>query len=151
MPAVEDALENASATGAGLHLVVHEPEACELCDLYHEAQAIVLRIESGTSLGTGVLVAPDGRLVTNAHVVPGDGEVFAVTFDGERLPAERLEVDTEEDLALLRIRAVPSRSWAIVPIEVGEPRVGGDVYAIGHPLGLGWTVTRGIVSALRSV
>lgn len=132
-----------------LHLVNHEHGTCAVCELYEQAQTWVLAIHTGDELGTGVVVSREGLVLTNAHVVEGGAPIEVHTFQGVRFSARRVRVSAEQDLALLRIEADES-SWTPMALEVsGPPPVGSQVYAIGHPLGLGWTVTRGIVSAHR--
>ncbi|MCH7792518.1 MAG: trypsin-like peptidase domain-containing protein [Planctomycetes bacterium] len=71
------------------------------------------------------------------------------THDGSVYLARVLQTDADADLALLRIET-DGAHWFAVPIESGERiPVGTKVFAIGHPIGLGWTVTQGIVSAHR--
>jgi S1-C subfamily serine protease len=95
--------------------------------------------------GSGFLVSPEGLALTNAHVVAGAVEVHARMYDGTRVPVQVLGVDADTDIALI---ALPSdRSWPY--LELGgstELRLGDWVVAIGNPLGLGHTVTAGIVS-----
>ena len=135
----------------GFHLVRHAAPDCPVCEVYQESQEWVVRIESQTGTGTGVIVAVDGRLVTNAHVVGLEGPLSVETAAGAVYPATRLHVDVEEDLALLRVEAQDA-SFRPVSIEAGPPpTIGSPVYAIGHPVGLGWSVTSGIVSALREL
>jgi S1-C subfamily serine protease len=95
--------------------------------------------------GSGFLVSPEGLALTNAHVVAGAVEVHARMYDGTRVPVQVLGVDADTDIALI---ALPSdRAWPY--LELGgstELRLGDWVVAIGNPLGLGHTVTAGIVS-----
>jgi len=96
--------------------------------------------------GSGVVIRADGVIVTNAHVVAG-ADVLRVTFhDGETVGAELLGADQESNLAVLR---VPRRGLEALELRLApEPRVGEAVLAVGNPLGLGHTVTAGIVSGL---
>lgn len=107
-------------------------------------------IDSGESVGTGVVLSADGEILTNAHVVEGADEV-RVRFAGETEPrsARVVAADSGNDLALLRIAATGLR-----PATFARPdtvRIGDEVVAIGYALDLdgGPTVTEGIVSALR--
>jgi len=144
-------------TGAGRapasgphHVVDHEgAETCELCRLYDARRASVLRVTSGAALGAGVVVSPPGLIVTNAHVVGTARQVTLETYDEETLTAEVVFADPEVDLALLRARG--RRTWSAFRLDADAlPQPGSEVYAIGHPLGLGWSLTRGIVSAVRT-
>ncbi len=150
-PAVGAQASPAPADEGAVHLVEHERSACRLCDLYLSAQGWVVRIEAGDSLGTGVVVTASGRAVTNAHVVGDLARVSIETFDRRRFTATVVATDRTEDLALLQIDA-PETRWTPVAIETGQlTPVGSEVYAIGHPLGLDWTLTRGIVSGYREI
>jgi S1-C subfamily serine protease len=134
----------------GTHLVTHAPGRCAICDLYGSARESVVAVTSASGLGAGVIVSRDGLVVTNAHVmgVAVDGNVE--THDGKSYAGRVSASDPAEDLAVLRVDA-PGRTWRPVSVDGGPlPAVGSDVYIIGHPLGLGWTVTRGIVSGIRS-
>jgi serine protease Do len=103
--------------------------------------------------GSGFLISPDGYIVTNNHVIAGGpkGEavdtVTVTLFDGKEYDAEIIGRDPQSDVALIKIKA------ARLPfVEMGSSkntRVGEWVVAIGNPLGLGSTVTAGIISALQ--
>lgn len=104
------------------------------------------RIEG--ALGSGVIVDPDGLIVTNAHVVRDAEEITVVMNDGREFPATKTLVDAPSDLALLRIDA-QGQVLPFVNLEPSEKLEVGDlVLAIGNPFGVGQTVTSGIVSAL---
>ena len=99
------------------------------------------------SLGSGVIVAPDGRIITNSHVIENATDIRVVLSDGREYEAKVLLVDPEIDLALLKVN--PEEPLPTVPI--GDPdalEVGDVVLAIGNPFGVGQTVTMGIVSAV---
>ncbi|MCF6293748.1 MAG: trypsin-like peptidase domain-containing protein, partial [Robiginitomaculum sp.] len=100
------------------------------------------------SLGSGVIVADDGVIVTNYHVVRGADELRVVLADRREFKAELLLADQQTDLAVLRIytdgEALPTMAFAAS----GVSEVGDLVLAIGNPFGVGQTVTSGIISAL---
>jgi serine protease DegQ len=99
-----------------------------------------------TSLGSGVIVTPDGYVLTNHHVVNGADDIQLVLADGRRLPARVRGTDPESDLAVLK--AAGSDLPAITFGRHEEIRVGDAVLAIGNPFGFGNSVSAGIVSAL---
>ncbi|MBI1393710.1 MAG: Do family serine endopeptidase [Alphaproteobacteria bacterium] len=100
-----------------------------------------------TSLGSGVIVSPDGLIVTNNHVIENMTEIKVVFVDRREFEAEVLLTDPQTDLAVLRIKAdepLPFLEFA----NSDAAEVGDMVLAIGNPFGVGQTVTSGIVSAL---
>ncbi|MEZ4389128.1 MAG: DegQ family serine endoprotease [Candidatus Krumholzibacteriia bacterium] len=98
------------------------------------------------SLGSGVVISPDGYIVTNNHVV-ADAENIRVTFnDRETYDAELVGTDPQTDVALIKIKVDHDLPY----LEFGDSdnlRVGEQVMAVGNPFGVGQTVTMGIVSA----
>jgi serine protease Do len=106
-----------------------------------------LRPVPGEGAGTGFVIAPDGVLVTNNHVVSGAQTIEVVFADDRKMPARVLGRDSTTDLAVLKVDATDLPVAALG--DSSALRVGDDVIAIGNALGLegGPTVTRGIVSA----
>jgi Do/DeqQ family serine protease len=102
--------------------------------------------ESRTGLGTGVIVSPEGYILTNFHVVETADEIEIQLADNRKLKARVVGTDPETDLAVLKIEA--DKLPAITFGEMEAVRVGDVVLAIGNPFGVGQTVTMGIVSAL---
>jgi hypothetical protein len=109
-------------------------------------------------LGSGVVVAADGKIVTNAHVVEGAdkvGVVFKPKVEGTKLSeadvvmAKVVHRDEVADLALLQVPALPANGKPLALGSLSSIPVGADVHAIGHPIGEAWTYTRGIVSQVR--
>ena len=96
-------------------------------------------------LGSGVIIQDDGRIVTNAHVVDGADKVRVVLTDGREFDAKVIGVDKPTDLAVLDVEAtgLPALPFG----ESERSRVGDVVLAVGNPLGVGQTVTMGILSA----
>jgi len=103
------------------------------------------RIEG--SLGSGVIVRPDGVIVTNNHVVEGGQQITVALADRREYPARVLLADPRTDLAVLKIDVAGLPTLAIN--DTGDAQVGDLVLAIGDPFGVGQTVTNGIVSALN--
>jgi len=99
-----------------------------------------------TSLGSGVIVSSAGYILTNNHVVQAADEIEVALPDGKKLLAKVVGSDPETDLAVLRVEA---KNLPAITFGSSESlRVGDVVLAIGNPLGIGQTVTSGIVSAL---
>lgn len=98
--------------------------------------------------GSGFVVDPDGIIVTNWHVVDGAYEIYATFSDGRRVKAEVMNAARLVDIALLKVsagRKLTAVRWAdSTKVQIGDP-----VLAIGNPLGVGLSVTAGIVSALN--
>ena len=97
--------------------------------------------------GSGVVVAPDGLILSNSHVVGGAGRVSVTTADGRSLDARVIGDDPDTDLALVRVE----QNVALPAAPLGDSKTlkrGHLVVAIGNPLGFESTVTAGVVSAL---
>jgi S1-C subfamily serine protease len=112
------------------------------------APSVVQVKTSGGSQGSGVILAPSGLIVTNNHVVEAGGTVSVVTSDGRTVPAEVVEADARQDLAILRPQGAVGTGAAISEEPDGGLRQGDRVFAIGSPFGLQNTVTAGVVSAV---
>jgi serine protease DegS len=108
-------------------------------------QVDVPRKQTQTSLGSGVIVSPQGYVLTNNHVIAGADEIQVLLQDGRSTRAEVAGVDKDTDLAVLRIALKNLPSIAISAAE--KMRVGDVALAIGNPFGVGQTVTLGIISA----
>ena len=103
------------------------------------------RIEN--ALGSGVLVAPDGLIVTNHHVIDGADEITVVLTDRREFEAIVVADDERTDLTMLRIKPGGGPLPYLELKDSDELEVGDIVLAIGNPFGVGQTVTSGIVSA----
>ncbi|HMN96375.1 MAG TPA: Do family serine endopeptidase [Phycisphaerales bacterium] len=100
--------------------------------------------------GSGVIVAEDGYIVTNNHVIAGASELRVTLDDGRRFDAIVIGTDPETDLAVIKIDAAASGSLIAARIGRSEDLEQGDwVVAVGSPYGLSQTVTAGIVSATQ--
>jgi serine protease Do len=118
-----------------------------LRDRFGMGQAPGPREETRQGLGSGFIIDQKGTILTNNHVVAGADEVQVLTSDGRVLPARVEGSDPGTDVAVVRLTRPPG---ALKLARLGDSdrlRVGDYVLAIGNPLGLGQTVTMGIVSA----
>ena len=96
-------------------------------------------------LGSGVIVSSDGYILTNNHVVADADELTVVLSDSRKFPARVVGADPKTDIAVVKIDAT-----GLQPVTFADSdklRVGDVVFAVGNPLGVGETVTMGIVSA----
>ena len=98
-------------------------------------------------LGSGVIVSPEGYLLTNHHVIEGATEIEVMLTDGRSTTAKVVGSDPETDIAVLKID-LPGALPVMRLGDVRALRVGDAVLAIGNPFNVGQTVTAGIVSAL---
>ena len=99
-----------------------------------------------SSLGSGVIVSPQGFILTNHHVVEAADEIQVALADGRNVPARIVGTDPDTDLAVLKVdlKDLPSITFG----RSDQSRVGDVALAIGNPFGVGQTVTMGIISAL---
>jgi serine protease Do len=97
------------------------------------------------ALGSGVVVSADGYILTNHHVVDGAENIKVDMNDGRTLDAKLIGSDPPSDLALLKVNA--TGLTYMTPGDSDKVRVGDVALAIGNPLGIGQTVTMGIISA----
>lgn len=101
---------------------------------------------SGRGIGSGVLIDDQGSIITNAHVVERAAQLMVTLHDGTRLPAELVGSDLQTDVALLRV-ALPKGKHPHAHLgDSDKLEVGQKVLAIGHPFGLGYAMSSGIVS-----
>ncbi len=102
--------------------------------------------EKQFSLGSGVIVSPQGYVLTNNHVVEAADEIEVALADGRKAVAKVVGSDPETDLAVIKINL--QNLPAITLGHADQSKVGDVVLAIGNPFGVGQTVTMGIVSAM---
>ena len=102
--------------------------------------------QAQTGLGSGVIISPDGYILTNNHVVESADEIEVTLTDSRRARATVIGTDPETDLAVLKVDL--DKLPVIVLGDSDQLAVGDQVLAIGNPFGVGQTVTSGIVSAL---
>ena len=102
-------------------------------------------VTQNNKMGSGMIVSPEGHIVTNWHVIAGASQVTIQLNDGRSLPARLAGADQRSDIAVLKVDAE-----GLTPIAFGDSenvRVGQMVFAVGNPFGLQETVTQGIISA----
>jgi S1-C subfamily serine protease len=100
-------------------------------------------------LGSGVLISKDGKILTAAHLVQKDGEIKVEFSNGERMVARVISCSSLADLALLQVDRVPQTA---IPAKLGDSdlvQTGDDIFIVGAPYGLSYTLTVGRVSARR--
>ncbi|WP_166417100.1 Do family serine endopeptidase [Cochlodiniinecator piscidefendens] len=98
------------------------------------------------ALGSGFVISEDGFIVTNNHVIEGADEILVEFFSGEELPAVVVGTDVNTDIAVLKVES----ETALPFVSFGDSdimRVGDWVLAVGNPLGQGFSVSAGIISA----
>ena len=115
--------------------------------IYQRVGPSVVTIRAGGDLGTGVIVADDGTILTADHVVAGGGGITVTFADGTVANARITSADTKMDIAVLSPAKLPQ---VVVPATLGGAAgIGESVVAIGNPLGLTDSVSAGIVSGLN--
>ena len=122
-----------------------------LVELFITVQPSIVQVGiQGRGGGTGVIWNPDGRIITNAHVVANEQAKIQVHLtDGRTLEAKVLHRDPRLDLAMLKVNGDNLKALPIG--DSSRLRIGEWVFAIGHPWGQRWALTAGIVSSLSSV
>ena len=101
-----------------------------------------------TGLGSGFIISDDGIIVTNNHVIEGADEITVILYDETEFSAELLGRDPKADIAVLKINSDNKELRSVNWGDSDAMRVGDWTIAIGNPLGLGGTVTAGILSAI---
>ena len=112
---------------------------------FGDGRQIIPRKRLETSLGSGVIISPQGYIVTNNHVIEGADEIQVALKDGRNLEATLVGADPESDLAVLKINVDDAPSITLGQSDTIE--IGDITLAIGNPFGVGQTVTMGIISA----
>ncbi|MGH7146701.1 MAG: S1C family serine protease [Nitrospiraceae bacterium] len=141
-------LATALVTPEEINTVRIYKKMAEVTVLIASAYASAHHITQGTGrgIGSGVLIDDQGSIVTNAHVVDGAAKLTVTLHDGTRLPAELVGSDLQSDVALLRV-TLPKGKYPHAHLgDSDKLEVGQKVLAIGHPFGLGYAMSTGIVS-----
>jgi len=144
------ATANPGQAGAGDTRPTTGADLPSLEDVVSRAMPAVVRVEASAGVGSGFFIAPD-TILTNAHVVSSDRSV-TLRWPGGATKLARVETAaTELDLAVLRISSPDANQPVLAMGSGADTRAGQEVIALGTPMGLQNTVTRGIVSAVREV
>ena len=143
--------------------VTYDPEEQVNIEVYKKGLPSVVNVTSTTvafdffygavpqeGQGSGFIIDKEGHILTNYHVVQGNPQKLEVTLSNrKKYPAKVIGLDRSHDLAVVQINA-PN----LVPATLGDSHgliVGQKVFAIGNPFGLNGTMTRGIISSIRSI
>jgi S1-C subfamily serine protease len=150
---IEPMLKGSAATKPGdavakLSLRRCSAASAALPSQMQNALAAVVVVAVGGSTGSGALITDDGYAVTAAHIVGKEKSALLRLKSGLELPAEVVAVDTGRDAALLKI---PGRGYACLRTASAQPAVGTEIWAIGNPVELARSVTRGVVSGNQVV
>lgn len=106
----------------------------------------VVSIKTDLAQGTGFIISSDGYVITNEHVIDGAGYANAITSDKETIPMTLIGYDKNLDLALLKINGTYDH---LEFANSDDVKIGEKVVAIGNPLGLSFSATEGIISAVN--
>jgi S1-C subfamily serine protease len=118
-------------------------------DTFERAAAAIFRLSGPQGTATGFLITRDGLALTNHHVVENQPLLEATLRDARRLRVRVLRSDPNTDVALVQVDC--STDCPTLTLATANPRIGTEVHIIGNPMGLDYTLTRGVVSALRFV
>jgi S1-C subfamily serine protease len=155
-------LDTDAAEGQSVPPPTPDTGDAEILDAYSTAVAgivervgpTVVRVDTRTSgprgrggIGSGVILSPDGLILTNSHVVTGARTIGLADTEGRTTDAQLIGDDPDTDLALIRANAARDLPAATLG-DSTRLRRGQLVVAIGNPLGFEWTVTAGVISAL---
>jgi serine protease Do len=99
-----------------------------------------------SSIGSGIILDRQGMILTNAHVVDKSAKISVILHDGTQLTASVVGSDPYTDLALLRVDLPKNHHATVLLGNSDRMEIGQDVVAIGHPFGLGYALTTGVVS-----
>jgi S1-C subfamily serine protease len=114
--------------------------------------ATVLVAQPGSGFGSGVVISPDGLVITNYHVIHRAEKLRVYFYDPKDLNyylADVIGIDPVADLAVIKIN-VPDDMLPLTYLKLGlDYEIAEEVVAIGHPLGLQWSVTKGIINHLK--
>jgi len=149
-PSVVNITTSTTVTGAANRALPQVPEGSPFGEMFRDffdnGQGGQGRPRKSSALGSGFVISADGFIVTNNHVIDKADEIVIEFFDGKELDAKLIGRDPKTDVALLKVEAdepLPFVGFGDSDIA----RVGDWVMAIGNPLGQGFSVSAGIISA----
>ena len=134
-------------------LVDREPD-----DQARRVGEAVIKVSTPRGLGSGFIIHPDGYAITNAHVIQGETNIRCTVFEQDEHELRRLlvedvriiAVNNHVDLALIKMKHPDGKPFPTVPIQgVQDLSAGQEVFAIGAPLGLERTLSRGVISTTQ--
>ncbi|MFI7611611.1 S1C family serine protease [Nonomuraea terrae] len=138
---------NGEAAAPGPSATPTPSAALTTAEVFEKVGPSVVVIQAGKSLGTGVIAAEDGTILTANHVIEDSEDVTLTFADGTKAKAVVVSSDPERDVATLQPAELPE---IVVPATLGGGvAVGAPVVAIGNPLGLTYSVSTGVVSGLN--
>jgi hypothetical protein len=140
----------AACGGADKKSAAPAPVSLTPAQIAEKSLPSIVLIQAGNRLGTGFFIWQDGRIATNLHVIFDAPDILVKLPDGREFNrVEVLAIDERHDLAVIRIpvRGMPALALG----DSDHVKAGERVVAIGHPLGLGDTVSDGLVSAIREL
>lgn len=144
--------QDSGGNGAGAARVVDAPQLdyTSLASISSQVAPSVVSIRIGRFGGSGVVISPDGYIITNSHVVEvAQGDQVEVRFsNGDVVPAAIVGTDWQSDIAVIRVDGVDGLTPAPIA-DSNDVLIGDTVLALGSPLGYDGTVTQGIVSGLN--
>ncbi len=119
-------------------------------DNYYSYYYISTPKDTNMLSGSGFIFDSRGFVATNLHVIDGFDSLFVKTSDGKYYNADLIQIDEKNDIAILKIQNPDSLVFPAVKIGNSDlPRVGQSVFAVGSPLGFEYTISEGIIAALR--
>jgi len=120
----------------------------DFSSIIEESLPSVITVKTDVSQGTGFLISSDGYFITNAHVLSGARTVSVVNYEQNEISASFVGYDADFDIALLKISG---NYDALILGNSDDVQIGESVIAIGNPLGLQFSVSEGIISAVNRI
>ncbi|MFO7668482.1 MAG: trypsin-like peptidase domain-containing protein [Bacteroidales bacterium] len=100
-------------------------------------------------LGSGVLIS-DNMVLTASHVVANAEAIMVEFFEGEKIPAETYRLSKIADVAIIKLKSTPANARVAIIGNSDETRIGEDIFVIGAPMGLPYSLSRGVISGRQS-